>query len=141
MSDSQLDAFRRVININLAVGALADLDLPVTGDDGGFPVVVALESEPLSTLMGRLRAVGGFANLFVNWKDRVQLIEVIDDSCAVDPNSADDMSAPGDSPGADATVGMFVDWLICCPQGVKLSYAVGQPALARDPQELKLSPA
>lgn len=53
------------VNVNLAHGDLADYDLPVTGDDGGFPVVVALESERLSTLSGRLRAVGGYANVFV----------------------------------------------------------------------------
>ena len=62
----QLDEFRRMVTWNLACGALADVDLPVVGDDERVvQVVVALEDEPLWTLLGRLRAVGGFANLFV----------------------------------------------------------------------------
>ncbi|CPZ82713.1 Uncharacterised protein [Mycobacteroides abscessus] len=65
MNDARLDVLRRKIDWNLACGALADADLLVTSDDGGFPVVVALEEEPLSILLGRLRAVGGYANLFV----------------------------------------------------------------------------
>ncbi|MEV6337200.1 hypothetical protein AB0M12_21075 [Nocardia vinacea] len=142
MSDSQLDAFRREINVNLAVGALADFDLPVTSDDGGFPVVVALEGEPLSILLGRLRAVGGYANLFVsNAVDRVRFVAVVDASSAVNDKVADDMTAPEEAPGIDATVGMFVDFLEQCPHGVKLSAAVGQPAaFARDAQDVEMSP-
>lgn len=142
MSDSQLDAFRREVNINLAVGALADLDLPVTSDNGDFPVVVALEGEPLSIVLGRLRAVGGYANLFVsNTIDRVRLVAVVDSRSAVNDRVADDMTAPGEAPGIDATVGTFVDWLERCPHGVKLSAAVGQPAaFARDAQDVEMSP-
>ena len=69
----QLDEFRRMVTWNLACGALADvIHVPVVGDDGGCPVVVALEDEPLWTLLGRLRAVGGFANLFVGSSKRVR---------------------------------------------------------------------
>ncbi len=67
----QLDEFRRMVTWNLACGALADVTC-VVGDDGGCPVVVALEDEPLWTLLGRLRAVGGFANLFVGSSKRVR---------------------------------------------------------------------
>ena len=37
-----LDAFRVEVDWNLACGALADLQLPVTSDDGDHLVVVAL---------------------------------------------------------------------------------------------------
>ncbi len=98
------------MNWNLACGSLADLDLPVTGDDGGYPVVVALDSEPLHVLLGRLRAVGGFANLFVWAAGEVRLVSVIDNRCAI-PEPDDDMSPPPERPGANATVGMFLDYL------------------------------
>ncbi|MFC9966318.1 hypothetical protein ACFVH4_18980 [Nocardia ignorata] len=144
MSNSQLDAFRREVNINLAVGALADVELPVTSNDGGFPVVVALEDEPLSKALGRIRAAGGYANLFVSNEDRrVRMVAFMDSGCAVNDQDADDMTGPGEAPGIDATVGMFVDWLEQCPNGVKLSAeAVGQrDAYARDAQDIELSPA
>lgn len=52
------------------------------------------------------------------------------------------MSEPDEAPGIDATVGMFVDWLEHCPNGVKLSAAaVGQQdAYARDAQDIELNP-
>ena len=80
--ESRLDAFRRNVSWNLACGALADVDLPVIGDDGGNPVVVALDEEPISLLLGRLRAVGGYANLFVLRADNsVSTVQVVDERC------------------------------------------------------------
>lgn len=130
MSDSRLDHFRREVNHNLALGALAHVDLPVTSDDGGCPVVVALEDERLSVLLGRLRAVGGFANLFVQGaKGRVRMASVIHESCAI--QEPDDDMTGDESPGTAATVGMFLDYVARRPNGVLLS-ALGHPAWARD---------
>lgn len=134
MGVMRLDKFRREVNWNLAVGALADIDLPVTDDDGGHPVVVALESERLSTLLGRLRAVGGFANLFVWFPNGVRTASVIDTRCAI-PDPDDDLTPVAERPGANATVGMFFDYLAQRPNGVVLSAVSGdanRPALARD---------
>lgn len=138
MNDSQLDAFRREVNLNLALGALAENDLPVTGDDGSCPVVVALENEALSTVLGRLRAVGGYANLFVRGASGVRMASVIDEQSAV-TDTSDDMSSPEDQPGPDATVGMFLDWVERCPGGVRISPAVGHPARARDSKPVVLT--
>lgn len=137
MSQSQLDAFRREVNFNLAIGALADVDLPVTGDDGGCPVVVALEEEALSTVLGRLRAVGGYANLFVRGTEGVRMASVIENVSAI-ADASDDMTPPGEEPGANATVGIFLDWVERCPNGVKISEAVGHPAYARDARNVDL---
>ena len=130
-----VDAFRSEVNLNLAYGALADFMLPVTSDDGGLPVVVALESERMSTLLGRIRAVGGYANLFVRGevadRVRIRLVSVVSDACAI-PDS-DDVMAGSETPGPGANVGMFVDYLETQPNGVALSAAVGHPACARDP--------
>lgn len=137
MNQSQLDKFRREVNLNLAVGALADYDLPVTADDGGRPVVCAIESEPLSTMFGRLRAVGGYANVFVQGVDGVRMASVIDHRSAL-MEPSDDMTAEGERPGPGATVGMFMDWVETCPNGVKVSDALDKPAWARDSKPVEL---
>jgi hypothetical protein len=127
---SRLDTFRSQVNWHLACGVLADVELPVTGDDGGFPVVVALDDERWSTVLGRLRAVGGFANLFVSTDGFVRTASVMDESCAI--ADADDYLIGDAGPGADATVGMFLDYVASQPNGVIVSAAVGHPARARD---------
>lgn len=139
MSDERLDAFRREVDWNLACGALAGVELPVTSDDGGSPVVVALEDERFSVVLGRLRAVGGFANLFVKGDERVRTASVIDESCAI-PTPGDTMVGD-DAPGADATVGMFLDYLEHHPNGVAVSAAVGHPACARDAKTVEFAAA
>lgn len=139
MSNSLLDDFRSEVNLNLACGALADLELPVTGDDGGCPVVVALEHERLSTLLGRIRAVGGFANLFVRGPGRVRMVSVIGDSCAIPV--PDDVMTGTDVPGPSATVGIFIDYVERNPNGVAISAAVGHPSCARDARPIELAAA
>jgi hypothetical protein len=139
MSDNRLDTFRREVDWNLACGALAGVELPVTSDEGGFPVVVALEDERFSVLLGRLRAVGGFANLFVKGDGRVRTASVIGESCAIP--TPDDKLVGTDSPGADATVGMFLDYLERQPNGVTVSAAVGHPACARDAKTVEFADA
>ncbi|WP_157890415.1 hypothetical protein [Mycolicibacterium goodii] len=137
----QLDDFRREVNWQLACGNLADLELPVTSDDGGCPVVVALEHEPLSVLLGRLRAVGGYANLFVWFESGVRAASVIDTSCAI-PEGGDDLTSPGERPGATATVGMFMDYVAQRPHGVVLSAISGdvtRPAMARDTRPVEFA--
>ena len=134
-----LDAFRREVNVNLACGALVDFELPVTSDDGGQPVVVALESERISTLLGRIRAVGGFANLFVRGPSQVRMVSVIGDSCAI--STPDDVMTGNDAPGPNATVEMFIDYVERNPNGVMISAAIGHPACARDSRVVEFEPA
>lgn len=141
MSESQLDEFRRQVNSSIAYGALADVELPVTSDDGGSPVVVALGDEPLSLVLGRLRAVGGFANLFVRDGDRVRMACIVSDACAI-PVAGDDMSQPGERPDPGANVAMFLDLVERTPGGIVISAAaVGRPASARDARQVELNAA
>ncbi|MGV9801348.1 hypothetical protein ACWDTP_25215 [Mycobacterium sp. NPDC003449] len=137
--DPQLDAFRREVNMNLACGALADIVLPVTDDDGGCPVIVAMEDERLSTLLGRIRAVGGFANLFVRGPQQVRMVSVIGESCAIPV--PDDVMTGEDTPGPTATVGMFIDHIERNPNGVAISAAVGHPSCARDARPVEFAEA
>ncbi|MDY6810171.1 MAG: hypothetical protein SW127_14300 [Actinomycetota bacterium] len=142
MSDlpARLDKFRNEVNWNLAWGALADEALAVTSDEGGCPVVVALEEETMSLVFERLRAVGGAANLFVRGDGQVRIVSVIDESCAI-ATPDDDMSAERERPAADATVGMFLDYLTTRPNGVAISAALGHPARARDPHPVEFGRA
>lgn len=134
-----LDAFRAEVDWNLACGALADHDLPVTSDDGDHVVVVALTEEPLSILLGRLRAVGGYANLFVKGAQGVRMVSVIKDDCAIS-NPDEDMTPPAQRPGANATVGIFLDYLKLRPNGVRLSMVnPAQPPVARDSQNVEFA--
>lgn len=141
MTESRLDEFRREVNWNLACGPLAELGLPVTGDDGGCPVVVALEDELLLTLLGRLRAVGGNANLFVRGLGGVRIVSVVDVRCAVG-EAAEDLTAPEDSPGPTATVGMFLDYVTHRPGGVviaALKRAPERSTVARDTRTVEFA--
>lgn len=142
MNDLQtrLDKFRNEVNWNLACGSVVEKALAVTSNDGGCPVVVALEEETMSSVFGRLRAVGGAANLFVQGDGRVRIVSVIDESCAI-ATPDDDMTAEGERPAVDATVGMFVDYIATQPHGVAISAALGHPARARDPQPVKFASA
>jgi hypothetical protein len=63
--DDRLDQFRREVNNRLAVGDLEDYSLPVEG----APVIVALDEEPLSVVLTRIRSAGGHVNLFVEGQD------------------------------------------------------------------------
>ena len=125
--NGKLIAFRDRINQAIAHG---QFDLPVVGEDGIPMVVVALEDEPLFDLLGRLRAVGGNANLFVGGQGRVRRVSVADQISA--DAVPDDMTGQ-EGPGPMASVGMFLDYLERRPNGVVLSVVnPASPAVARD---------
>jgi hypothetical protein len=139
MTADILDEFRREVSWQLACGSLAEYELPVTADDGAAPVVAALEDELLSTVLGRLRNVGGFANLFVRGADGgVRVASVVDERCSI-PVADDDLTSEGQRPCAGATVGMFLDYVGQNPNGVKVSAAVGHPARARDTKSVEFA--
>lgn len=134
-----LDGFRCEVNHNIALGVV---DLPVVDDQGTTPVVVALEEELLSTVLGRLRSVGGYANLFVRSPGgRVDFVSVIDSASAI-AVADDDLTGQGDAPGSDATIGIFLQYLQTQPNGVKLSAdAVGHAATVKDPHPVEFQAA
>ncbi|GAA4811290.1 hypothetical protein [Tomitella cavernea] len=133
------DRFRSDLDYSLAFGELAEVELPVVGHEGPHPVVAALEEELLSTVLGRLRSVGGFANLFVRSAAGVRMVAVVDAACAIPP-AGDDLTAPEDSPGADATIGMFLDYVEHHPGGVTISAtAVGRGAVARGAHRIEFA--
>lgn len=136
-SSGRLDRFRREVDWNLAVGALADVDLPVTDDEGASPVVVAFDDERYSVLLGRVRAVGGYANVFAKGQGGVRAVAFIRNECAL--GSSDEQMIGAEAPDANATVGMFLDYVELHPNGVAVSAAVGQPACARDARDVEFA--
>ena len=129
----QLAAFRRELNWNIAHG---NVNLPVVGIDGVPMVLVALEKEPLSVLLGRLRAVGGKANLFVQGPNRVRQVSFVEDGSTI-PIPDDDQDG-GERPVATESVGHFLDYLERHPNGVALPTLnpAGSP-VARDTREVQ----
>lgn len=134
----QLEQFRREVDVNLERGALVDFELPVTGDDGSFPIVVAFADEPVSTLTARIQEAGGYANVFVKDSQGVRFVSVIEEACAIgDPG---DRMVGDEAPGATSTVGMLVAYVERNPNGVTISAALGHPACARDARQVELQP-
>lgn len=134
---SQLEQFRRKVEVNLERGAI---DLPITGDDGSCPIVVAFADEPVSALTERILAIGGYANVFVKDNSRgVRFVSVIEEACAIpDP---DERMVGDEAPGATSTIGMLLDYVERHPNGVTISAALGHPACARDARRVELQPA
>lgn len=116
----RLDQFRSEINYNLALGILANEQLPVVDDRGEVPVVAALGGERLAVLLRRVAAVGGYANVFIDNGDAVRVLSFIDESCAIESAEAEDLASDDNRPGADATVSMFLAYLELKPRGVRL---------------------
>jgi hypothetical protein len=135
----QLEQFRRDVDINLKRGALVDFELPVTGDDGSFPIVVAFADEPVSALTARIQANGGYANVFVKDGHAVHFMSVIEEACAIgDPG---DTMVEDEAPSGNSTIGMLIAYVSRHPNGVTISAALGHPACARNARQVELQPA
>lgn len=135
----QLEQFRHEVDVNLESGALGDFRLPVTGDDGSAPIVVAFADEPVSALTERIQAAGGYANVFVKDERAVRFVSVIEEACAI--AEPDDRMVGAEAPGATSTIGMLLAYVERHPNGVTISAALGHPACARHAQQVELQPA
>lgn len=113
----ELIEFEAEINYNLAHGDadkyLSDPDL-----NGEYPVVVALDIEPLTLLAERVQAVGGAATVFVRRADGVAVLTAGRGTC-LDVPEALDLSHEEWHSGA-ATIGMFLSLLERHQHGVIL---------------------
>ena len=116
-----LDAFRAEVVANIAI---AGIDLKITDEHGAFPVVAALDSEPVALLMRRIAGVGGNATVFSRGRDFVRLATIVNADDALDPSAGEDMASEGNRPGESASVGALLDYLALKEDGVKLSITV-----------------
>ncbi|BDR53661.1 hypothetical protein KIM372_15680 [Bombiscardovia nodaiensis] len=120
-SKSQYKYYKKLQKFDALIGeylALGDLDdaLSVTDAGGGYPVVVALGEEPLYYLLERVDAIGGNANVFVNYKNHLEVLS----TRRVDavPAGQVDMSDSDEWENGDASVGAFVYYLTQHSEGV-----------------------
>ena len=104
-----------------------------------YRIVVAFADEPVSALTERIRAIGGYANVFVRDRRGVHFVSVIEEVCAIaDP---DDRMVGDEAPGATSTIGMLLAYVERHPNGVTISATLGHPACARDARQVELEPA
>jgi hypothetical protein len=137
----ELDDFRREINLELAIGDIANADLSVVNDEGDAPVVVALAEERLSVLLARVRAAGGYANVFVRLAKGHSTIAFIDVAGALDPAAAEDFASAEGRPSGRANVGLFLEYLATRPQGVRIPARLtdDEMAVVGPPKEFSLT--
>lgn len=119
--DPRLDTFRR--SVLKAVG-MSGIDLPVVNDQGQRQIVVALEDEPFNLLTERLKAAGGYANVFILTPKGTVNVTVIKQECSLMPRSCEHISMPI---GTDSSVGMFLEYLEHHPEGVAVTMKRDDP--------------
>lgn len=98
--------------------------LPVVGDDGTRPVVIALPDDDLKTVFERVEAFGGRANVFVAFPDWLALIEFI-------AGSGDPHSAPVQRVHEAASMAMYVEFLKLHDSPVSVSVSASAQATAQ----------
>lgn len=114
---SPLDAFRA--EVIASIGILG-IELKITDDRGHFPVVAALDDEPVEVLLRRIAGVGGNATVFSHGRS-VRSATVVNVADALDPLAGEDLASEGNRPGRTASVGALLDYLRLKSDGVQLS--------------------
>lgn len=108
----ELTSFETSLDIAIAAG-MFEQSITVQNQHGAYPIVAALGDEQLYYLNERIRACGGYANVFVLDHDRISVIH----SVKMDgvPPEADDFT---DLRNGESSVGMFLAYLKRHPEGV-----------------------
>lgn len=130
---SELDEFRFELMMNLSTN---DVPLTVVDVDGRVPVVAALEHELLATLMHRVYAVGGYANVFVAGSSRIRQVSVIRGESALFADVADDMVS--EAPSGVVHIGAFLDYVATQEHGVMVPAILRSemPSRLQDPRDV-----
>ncbi|QPK81230.1 hypothetical protein G7Y41_09405 [Schaalia sp. ZJ405] len=105
-------------------------NFPVVNDLGRQFVVTALGEEPMKVLFDRVKAAGGYANVFVLTRGKTVLLPFTRQEGAFSRGGETELSMPYD---ADSTVDMFLDYLDQHPEGTLLMLAGPQhrPTIAK----------
>lgn len=120
-----LDSFTRAILKHVGQNPA---DLPVVNDRGEQHVVTAMDDEPMSALIRRVKLAGGYANVFVHRPDRIYSISVLHPDGALSAEIGTLLQMPSK---AVTSVGMFVDYLLVNPERVSLAVVQGWPTPAK----------
>lgn len=139
--DHELLRFTNEVMFNVALDDL----VTVTNDEGVLSVVACLDTEPLSVLLDRVAASGGYATVFSQSRladdgsYTVRRAEFIDSRCALEQGA--EQMLDEDAPNADATVGLFLDYLETQPCGVVIPARLGMRVeAATSPHAVELQP-
>src|SRR5690606_78539 len=107
-----------------------DLLLDVVDPEGKYPLVAALETEPLAVVMQRIMMFsGGYANLFVRGADHVRQVSFMPSSEAIFAGHAEDMTS--EPPAGIVTIGAFLDYAETQEHGVVLPAMLSMSTGAR----------
>lgn len=120
IESSNLNRFRSQMMRRLSRSKELRDAVATVDNSGNRSIVFALASERLATLVKRVELTGGYATVFVEDKDRVAVLSFMDPNCVLDLDSAQDLAnVPDDQlPSANASVGVFLDFLTHMPQGL-----------------------
>lgn len=139
--DYELLRFTSEVMFNATLDDLAT----VTDDQGVLQVVACLDSEPLSVLLDRVAASGGYATVFAQSRladdgsYTVRRAEFVDSACALEQGA--EQMLDEDAPSPEATVGMFLDYLETRPRGVVIPARLGMRVeAATSPHAVELQP-
>lgn len=101
-------------------------NLPVVNDIGRQFIVTAIGEEPMRVLFDRVKAAGGYANVFISTHGRAVLLPFARQEGTFARGGETELSMPCD---ADSTVDMFLDYLRRHPEGTLLRLAGPQHRL------------
>lgn len=102
------------INLDIAIAAgMFDQSITVQNQHGAYPIVAALADEQLYYLNERIRACGGYANVFVLDHDKISVIHSMKTDSV--PSDAEDFT---ELRNGGSSVGMFLAYLKRHPEGV-----------------------
>ncbi|MBM7825200.1 hypothetical protein JOD55_001027 [Arcanobacterium pluranimalium] len=93
--------------LNLLLGKISP---KVTDDNGDSPVVVCLDSEPLTALFEKVERCGGYATIFsLADSGEVRILSVLPRHSSLTENPT---SLAHDSISGDASIGIFIDYVV-----------------------------
>lgn len=132
----ELSSFETNLDIAIAAG-MFDQSITVQDRHGAYPIVAALADEQLYYLNERIRACGGYANVFVLDHDKISVIHSVKTDGV--PSEADDFT---ELRTGESSVGMFMAYLkshpegVCIParleMGVETRMSIGNQTVERD---------
>ena len=123
----ELNSFELSLEIALSAG-MFDESITVCDSSGNYPIVAALAKEQMYYLTERVKACGGYANIFVLDVDLVTVLHSTRTEMITE--GAEDFT---DLQNGGSTIGAFIDYLRLRPNGVCI------PSTLRKGEESRLS--
>lgn len=122
MSDETLIEFENLIMENLLLGNISP---KVTNGKGETPIIVCLDSQPLSVLFSKVELIGGCATIYsLSNSGKVRILAVLPSACAL---SEDPVFLRDGEISLESSIGLFIDYIVSQEgKGVATSSKVSQ---------------